>query len=136
MQVELILLFLQAEVAAAREVPYPKPNQGLRLDAFAQDDHGQYAIELKVESANNSGVAVLTSAQKDIHKIAKYPPLDSGARWVVAIAYSEKGKEALQDFSKVVNNNAIYRQPNSIGILVVDHLTRITQSRLPYKVAR
>ena len=118
MQVELIILLRQAGVQAAREVPYPAPNQNLRLDALAQDNQGQYAIELKVESANNAGAAVLASAQQDIVKIANYPAPNPGARWVVAIGYSVPANNALQGFANIPANNAIYNV-NNIGVLVV-----------------
>ena len=118
MQVELITLFRRAGVQAAREVPYPPPNENLRLDALAQDNQGRYAIELKVESANNAGAAVLASAQQDIVKISNYPALNPGARWVVAIGYSGEALFDLQEFANDPANNAIYNM-NIIGVLVV-----------------
>jgi hypothetical protein len=65
MQVELIILLRNQGIQAAREVPYPM-NPNWSLDALAQDNQGQYAIELKVESATNAGVQLLQSAQQDV----------------------------------------------------------------------
>lgn len=118
MQVELILLFRQAGIQAAREVPYPPPNVNWRLDALAQDNDGRYAIELKVESANNAGAAVLASTQQDMNKIVHYPAPNPGSRWVVAIGYSANARHALQGYANDPNNHSIYHEQNSIGVLV------------------
>jgi len=118
MQVQLINLLQQAGAQAAREVPYPPPHDNLRLDVFAQDDQGRYAIELKVESADNAGAAVLASARQDIAKIANYPASNPGARWVVAIGYSAAALHALGGFANNPANNAILNT-NDIGVLVV-----------------
>jgi hypothetical protein len=40
MQVELVVLLLQAGLQAARELPYPPPNSTWRLDIGAQDSQG------------------------------------------------------------------------------------------------
>ncbi len=117
MQVELVVLLVAAGVQAAREVPYPPPNGNLSLDVLAQDNAGRYAIELKVESANNSGAALLTAAKADMTKIQNYVP-NPGARWVVAIAYSGVARKALSGFAGDPTNNAIYQEADSIGVLV------------------
>jgi len=119
MQVELVILFRQAGIQAAREVAYPNPHQNLHMDALAQDNQGQYVIELKVESANNAGTAVLNAAQQDIVKIANHPTPNPGTRWVAAISYSVPARNALQNFAANQNNNAIYNMGNNIGVLVV-----------------
>ncbi|MBD2629256.1 hypothetical protein [Trichormus variabilis] len=118
MQVELIILLRNQRIQAAREVPYPM-NPNLSLDALAQDNHGKYAIELKVESATNAGVQLLQSAQQDVNKIRNYPAPHPGTRWVVAIGYSADARNALQIFANVVGNNAIYNMAQNIGVMVV-----------------
>ena len=119
MQVELIILLRQSGIPgiqAAREVPYP--NQNLRLDALAQDPQGMYAIELKVESANNAG-PLIAAVQQDILKIQNYPAPVPGTRWVVAIGYSNPAINDLNAFASNPANNAIYNSAGGIGGLVV-----------------
>jgi hypothetical protein len=109
MQVELVLLFRSQEFQAAREIFYSKKGRDEpRLDVLARDRDGAYAIELKVESANNSG-SIMDSVVQDMDKIKGFTftsdfPI---TRWVVAIAYSVKGKRELADF--VTNDLIIYR---------------------------
>lgn len=119
MQVELVVLLLQAGLQAARELPYPPPNSTWRLDIGAQDSQGQYAIELKVESATDAGAALLNSVQQDIVKIANYTPLNPGARWVVGIGYSSQARGAMYAYASSPANHAIYNEVNSIGVLIV-----------------
>lgn len=119
MQVELMFLLRRANMQVAREVEYPQPYQALHLDLLAKDGAGTYPIELKVESANNSGRALLVKARQDIIKIANYTPQNPGARVVLAIGYSGEARSALRDFAAIPANNAIYEQANSIGVLVV-----------------
>ncbi len=117
-QVELIVLLRSSGINAAREVPYPAPYANLSLDIIAQDAFGQYAIELKVESATNAGAAILAAAQQDMLKIQHYILAGAGARWVVAVAYSAVARNALAGFAAVGVNNAIYHEADSIGVLV------------------
>jgi hypothetical protein len=124
MQVELILLLRGQNVEAARELPYPAPNQALSLDAAAKDNQGRYAIELKVESANAAGAQVLAGVRQDAAKILNFNfgPVVAGLptiRWVVGIGYSEPGKTALRNFAGVPANHAIYNVNNNIGVMVV-----------------
>ena len=118
MQVELVLLLRQNNVLAAREVPYPPPNQNLRLDCIAQDNQGMYAIEMKVESANNAGAQIVNALNADRLKIANYPQPNPGARWVVGIAYSQAAVNALQAFVANPANNAIGAYQNGIAVVV------------------
>ncbi len=78
MQVELVLILRAAGVQAAREVPYPPPNERLSLDVLAQDNDGRYAIELKVESANNSGRGHHQRHQPGSAKALALPAAESG----------------------------------------------------------
>jgi len=117
-QVEMVTLFRLRGVNVARELPYPPPNAGWSLDLMAQDAAGQYAIELKVESATNAGAALLAAAQQDMVKIQNYPAPVPGARWVVAIAYSGVARNALNGFAAAPGNNAIYQEADNVGVMV------------------
>ena len=118
MQVELVLILRAAGLQAAREVSYPPPNANLSLDVISQDNAGIYAIELKVESANNAGAAIMNGINADRLKIAQYPQPNPGARWVVGIGYSVPAVRAMQAFAQNGGNNAIYNYQNNLGILV------------------
>jgi hypothetical protein len=118
MQVELVIILRANGKQAAREVPYPPPNALLRLDCLSQDQAGQYAIELKVESATSAGAAIINGINTDRAKIALYPALNPGARWVLAIGYSVPALQAMQQYAAVVPNNSIYLNQNGLGILV------------------
>lgn len=121
MQIELMFLLRQVGgMNVAREVPYPSPYAALRLDLLANDKVGNtYPIELKVESANNAGRALLVNTKQDIVKIANYTQPNPGFRAVVAIGYSREARNALNVFAGVPANNAIYQEADSIGVLVV-----------------
>ncbi|HEX8560875.1 MAG TPA: hypothetical protein VF668_22465 [Pyrinomonadaceae bacterium] len=120
MQVELAVLFRGADMMSSREVPYPEPNDGLRLDLLVADKSGsRYAIEMKVESATNSGRAILAGLQKDKLKIAAYSVNRLAGKWVVGVAYSGEAKTvfrelALQDPSKNVTDES-----NGVGVVVM-----------------
>lgn len=118
MQVELVLLLRQNNVQAAREVPYPPPHQNLRLDCIAQDNQGMYAIEMKVESANNAGAQIVNALNADRLKIANYPQPNPGARWVVGIGYSVAAVNALQQFVANPASNAIGAFQNGIAVVI------------------
>ncbi|WP_437588274.1 hypothetical protein [Sorangium sp. So ce1000] len=118
MQVELTMQLRANQVQAAREVPYPPPNQAQVLDILAQDALGIYAIELKVESANNAGAAIMGGIDADLMKIAGYIP-NPGTRWVVGLGYSNAALNAMQLFAANPHNNAIFAAGGAIGVLVV-----------------
>ena len=117
MQVELAILMRQNNIQAARETPYPPPNQASLLDLLAQDDTGIYAIEMKVESANNAGTALMTAINSDRAKLANYLP-NPGTRWVVGIGYSSAALNAMQLFALTPANDAIFAIQGGIGVLV------------------
>jgi Holliday junction resolvase len=119
MQVELMFLLRKAGMSVARELPYPKPYEALHIDLLAKDQAGYYAIELKVESANNAGRALLVNAKQDIVKISDYA-IESGIRAVVAIGYSGNARESLKSFATVPTNNAIYADADRIGVLIAN----------------
>jgi len=120
MQVELNLLLRQVGgLQVVRETPYPDPFGAMKLDIGVQDNSGKYAIELKIESANNAGAAVLISIQQDILKLSNFTILNPGARWVIGIAYSVPGKTALQKYATNHSNHAIYNSFGNIGVLIV-----------------
>jgi len=118
MQVELILILRAAGLQAAREVPYPPPNQAQRLDALARDNAGTYAIELKVESATSAGAQIINGINADRQKLLNYPPQNPGARWVLAIAYSVPAAQAMQNFANNPGNNSTYAYQNNLAVLV------------------
>lgn len=118
MQVELVLILRQANIQAAREVSYPPPHQNLRLDCIAQDNQGRYAIEMKVESANNAGAQIVNALNADRLKIANYPQPNPGARWVVGIGYSVAAVNALNTFINNPANNAIGIYQNGIAVVI------------------
>ena len=118
MQVELVIILHAANIQAAREVPYPAPNQQLRLDVIAQDVAGRYAIELKVESATNAGAAIINSINLDRQKIALDPQPIPGARWVVGIGYSQVAVQAMNAFANNQGNNSIFAYGHTFGVLI------------------
>ncbi len=117
-QVQLTLWLRAANAQAAREVPYPPPNGGLSLDILAQDYLGQYAIELKVESATNAGAQIINGINADILKIQQYPQPNPGDRWVVGLGYSVTALQAMQNFANNNANNVIFAVNNGIGVLI------------------
>lgn len=116
MQVELTIIFMRNQLQVARELKYPDSNN--YLDARVADSQGAYAIELKVESATNSGSAILNAILADKVKIASYNVVNT-TKWVLGIAYSAEAKYALRTFAANFVNKAIYAEENSLGILVV-----------------
>jgi hypothetical protein len=118
MQVELALILRAGGLQAAREIPYPPPNGGLRLDVLAQDNAGAYAIEMKVESATKAGAAIVNAINADRIKIANYPQPNPGARWVVGIGYSNVAVQALAAFVNSPANNAIGAYANGIAVVI------------------
>lgn len=118
MQVELVLILRQSGRQAARELPYPPPYQNLRLDCGAQDNQGMYAIEMKVESANNAGAAIVNALNADRLKLANYTQPNPGARWVVGIGYSQAAVNALNQFVLNPANAAIGAYQNGIAVVI------------------
>jgi hypothetical protein len=120
MQVELVLILRAGGLQAAREVPYPAPNNNLLLDVISQDNAGIYAIELKCESAHNAGPAVMIGINADRQKLQLYynPAPNPGARWTVGMGYSQAAVQAMNQFANVQGNNAIFAYQNGLGILV------------------
>ncbi|AZC18086.1 hypothetical protein [Pseudomonas sp. CMR5c] len=116
-QVEFLMLLRAAHLSAAREVPYPKPNQDLRLDVLARQGVEDYAIELKVESATNAGNRLLAETRKDITKLTKYTePVE--ARWAVALGYSDVAKHGLRDFATANKSWVIYHEAGYMGCMI------------------
>lgn len=119
-QVEfLILLLRQPHMSAAREAPYPPPNEKLRLDVLARQGVDEYAIELKVESATNAGKKLLEEIEKDILKLKKYTNQTVEARWVVGLGYSDEGKRALVEYARTHDTTTIYQHAGAIGCMIV-----------------
>ncbi|MCL1036965.1 hypothetical protein L2725_06550 [Shewanella corallii] len=118
MQVEMVKILRAADKSVAREVAYPAPHDNWSLDFLAGDTQGQYAIELKVESATNAGTRLIASVASDITKLAYYPAPNPGARWVLAIGYSSAARQAMNGFADEDENHAIYHELDSIGVMV------------------
>ncbi len=76
MQAEFEILCRKIGWEIARKVRYPYPHQGSKLDFLVKDNQGQYAIELKVESATNAGQiagqSIPISIENDKSKIQHY----------------------------------------------------------------
>lgn len=119
-QVEfLILLLRQPHMSAAREVPYPPPNEKLRLDVLARQGVDEYAIELKVESATNAGRKLLEEIDKDILKLKKYTNQTVEARWAVGLGYSNEAKLELAEYARTHDTTTIYQHAGAIGCMIV-----------------
>lgn len=106
---------LGKNVGIAREVPY---GDGCSLDLLVQDQDGTYAIELKVESANNSGRAVLKAASEDYGKIQNYNPGFPCSRCVVVVYYSDAATEAVHELINDPDLDTYYGE-DRIGVLIV-----------------
>jgi hypothetical protein len=119
MQVELVLILRHKNCSAAREAPYP--NCGMILDFLIRDQDGAYAVEMKVESATNSG-ALIAYISGDIEKIKNFSPDYPCSRWVVGIGYSIQAKGAMGTFAQNPLNNAVYKDAgvNDIAVIVIN----------------
>lgn len=114
MQVELYVMLRNMNAQVAREVPYPNGVQA--LDVLFRDVQGIYAVELKVESANNAAVSIINDVNTDVAKIANFVYADGTAliRWVVAIAYSKFNKDNLIARAYNPAITAVYNEQNGI----------------------
>jgi hypothetical protein len=120
MQVELAVLFRGAGFQVAREVPYPPPVDSLRLDLLVQDPDGsRYAIEMKVESATNSGGAIIAGLENDMVKIGRYNIESLAEKWVVGVAYSAVAKGRFRDLALQYPAMIITNEANSIGVIII-----------------
>ena len=99
-------------------MPYPPPHANLILDIISKDQFGIYAIELKVESANNAGAQIINGINADRIKIANYPAQNPGARWVVGLGYSNGALQAMQAFANIGGNMTIYGFVGGIGVTI------------------
>ena len=120
-QVQLFVTFLLGHYQVAREVPYDQGRQ--RLDLLVGDDGLAYAIELKVESATNSGAsAVIRALEVDVRKIELFHPddLNLQAKWVIGIAYSAQARQALSRLAEQNRESMIYQDAASIGVLLIE----------------
>ena len=118
MQVECVVQLRSNGIQVAREVRYPFPCDGQCLDLLAQDEAGQYAIELEVESINTAGTELLEVAKQNMIRILDYPLTEAGARFVVVIGYSRIALDALSSFAATPANNAVFDMTNGIGVMV------------------
>lgn len=116
MQVEFVLMCRDRRWQVAREVPYPQGNQV--LDFLLSAAFGERtAVELKVESANNSGRAVLRAFQNDVAKLQNYQIELLVDRYAVGVAYSDQAKQAFSDYVDG-NLNCTFGATQDIAVLV------------------
>lgn len=128
MQVELALLFRETGFQVAREVRYPPPVDSLRLDLLVQDPIGsRYAIEMKVESATNSGAGIIASLENDLVKIGRYNVEGLTEKWVVGIAYSNVAKERFLDLALQYQATIVTGEANSVGVIVINATPLLAQ---------
>lgn len=116
-QVELLIMVRTVGFEAARETPYPN-NNNAKLDLLMKNAGHYFAIELKVESAHNSGHSLISAIDKDVNKIASYNAANT-TRWVVSIAYSDTAKNTLHTLAQDHARNAIYDELNGIGVFII-----------------
>jgi hypothetical protein len=122
-QVEMVILLRNAQLQAARELPYPAPSNA-SLDLSAQDAAGVHAIEMKVESATNAGAAIVTAINIDVQKIQGYHLGNNQApfaRWVLGVGYSVAAKNAMAQRAALSAHNlyTASNTQNGIAVLVV-----------------
>jgi hypothetical protein len=128
MQVELAVLFRDAGFQVAREVPYPPPVDSLRLDLLAQDPGGsRYAIEMKVESATNSGLTIVAGLENDLVKIGRYNVEGLTEKWVVGVAYSAVAKERFRDLALRYPSMIIVGESDDVGVIVISATPLLAQ---------
>lgn len=129
MQVELALLFRETGFQAAREVPYPPPVDSLRLDLLVQDpgDGSRYAIEMKVESATNSGLTIIAGLENDLVKIGRYNVEGLTEKWVVGVAYSAVAKERFRDLALRYPAMIIVGESDGVGVIVISATPLLAQ---------
>lgn len=117
MQVEFAIECRRRDWQVAREIPYG--NSGYVLDFLLRDQQGGYAVEMKVESATNAGVAVLPAFKRDVEKLATYPGSQQvNGGYALAIAYSDKANGVLSDYAGQDQQNRLYAKGGTIGVLV------------------
>ena len=119
MQVELVLILRAAGVQAAREVPYPPPNQRLSLDCRRA---GQCRpLRHRIEGGKRQQ---FRRGDHEWHQPGSrassllFPPHNPGARWAVGIGYSVAALNALAQFAGNPANAAIFGHRGGIGVLV------------------
>ena len=129
MQVELALLFRDVGFEVAREVPYPPPVDSLRLDLLVQDpgSSSRCAIEMKVESATNSGVRIIADLETDLVKIGRYNVEGLAEKWVVGVAYSAVAKEKFQNHALQYPAMIIVGESDGVGAIVISATPLLAQ---------
>lgn len=116
MQVEFVILCRARGWQVAREIPYPQGNQV--LDFLVSANFGERsAIELKVESANNAGRAVLRAFQNDVEKLANFQAELLVDRYALGLGYSDQAKQALAAYADQ-GDNRTYQAGQTFGVLV------------------
>jgi hypothetical protein len=128
MQVELALLFRDVGFEVAREVPYPPPVDSLRLDLLVKDPgSSRYAIEMKVESATNSGLTIIAGLENDLVKFGRYNVEGLAERWVVGVAYSAVAKERFRELALRYPAMIITDEANGVGVIIISATPLLAQ---------
>lgn len=97
-QVFIAMKLQQGYGVMGREIKYPDSNKKA-VDIAFQYNQINYAVELKVESANEAGkfagVSLKSALSEDAEKIKNFN-LPGAKKWVVCIAYSSTSKAKLR----------------------------------------
>ena len=118
LQVQLLLWLRQNNIFGAREIAYPPPNNRWRLDLITQDPSGAYAMELKVQSANDATVDLGMGVLNDIQKLSFFTAIPTAAKWAVGVAYTPSGQQTLQALANQNPQGRYFASQNPIGVLV------------------
>jgi hypothetical protein len=104
LQVALTNWLRDSGLGAGRELRYlndPDARKDQRLDigiGSSLPPGLPVAIEIKVESATNSG-SFAAEVTKDVEKLGSYRHIRD--RWVILVGYSPKGKETVRNYSEI-----------------------------------
>lgn len=118
LQVQLLLWLRQANVFGAREIAYPPPNPRWHLDLIAQDAGVTYAMELKVQSANDATVDLGMGILNDLQKLALFTLIPNAVKWAVGVAYTPSGQGVLQQLANQDPARRFFAAQAPIGVLV------------------
>ncbi|AZQ13190.1 hypothetical protein [Shewanella khirikhana] len=118
MQVELMIACRRLGWSVARELPYPAPLERKRLDMMFSDGREKVALELKVESAQTSGDALMAKVEDDSHKLALYPQSPGLSRWLLVLGYSWPVRCAMEDLERQQPERVILRIRGGIAAML------------------
>jgi hypothetical protein len=97
-QVFISMKLMEGYGVMGREIKYPNSNKKA-VDLAFQYNQVNYAVEIKVESANEAGkfagVSLKSALAEDSEKLKTFN-LPGAVKWVVCVAYSSKSKTKLR----------------------------------------